>query len=359
MTILRTLLSLLAASLLAAGQRPFPPAEFRDGSPADHLPGNIKRLTWFGERPQFSHDGKRIMFLGAVLGDVYELDLATGRIRPLTAHFRHHGFTRAFYLANGDILLSGPTATFDRTNPEAREEARQKSWLSVLDKSLTKPPVPLGEMCSEGPAVSRKNLRIAYTHRWQQHPERLKEGESQVFTADIVYGGGVPRLANKKLVLDSRNWEHKCWSVETQDFIPPDEKGMTLAAYLIDGTTNTDVVRLDLETGKLTNLTNSPEWYDEPEGIFPDGRFTVVESAPSRGKPWVMVELWKLALDGSGKKERLTYFTEYKGYAADNAVVSDDGNWMAFQMGRRGAESGEGFGVFLLDLRSSAPPPVR
>ncbi len=87
---------------------------------------------------------------------------------------------------------------------------------------------------------------------------------------------------------------------------------------------------------------------------FPRRRFTVVESAPSRGKPWVMVELWKLALDGSGAKKRLTHFTEYKGTAADNAVVSDDGRYVAFQMGRRGAESGEGFGLFLLDLQRRA-----
>jgi hypothetical protein len=76
-----------------------------------------------------------------------------------------------------------------------------------------------------------------------------------------------------------------------------------------------------------------------------------VESAPSRGQPWVMVELWKLAFDGSGRKERLTYFTEYRGVAADNAATGDDGSPMAFQMGRRGAESVEGFGVFLYDPR--------
>jgi hypothetical protein len=345
--------AVLGVGLMAAvwGQQPFPPAEFREGSPADGLPKHIRRLTWFGERPQFRHDGKRVLFLGAVLGDVYELELASGVIHPVTAHFRHHGFTRAFYLANGDILLSGPVTSFDRTNAEAREEARRKSWLSVLDKSLTKPPVPLGEMCSEGPAVSRKRLRIAYTHRWQQYPERLKEGESQIYTADLDYSGGRPKLGNVQLVLDSRKLDWKCWSFEVQDFVPPAETSLTMAAYLIEGTNNTEVYRLDLETGRLTNLTNAPEWYDEPEGVFPDGRFTVVESAPSRGKPWVMVELWKLALDGSGAKKRLTHFTEYKGTAADNAVVSDDGRYVAFQMGRRGAESGEGFGLFLLDLQ--------
>jgi hypothetical protein len=50
-------------------------------------------------------------------------------------------------LANGDILLSGPQA-FD---PENAGEARVQCWLHVLDRRGTKPAVPLGTQCSEGP----------------------------------------------------------------------------------------------------------------------------------------------------------------------------------------------------------------
>jgi len=32
-------------------------------NPAEHLPPHIKRVTWFGERADFSHDGKRILFI--------------------------------------------------------------------------------------------------------------------------------------------------------------------------------------------------------------------------------------------------------------------------------------------------------
>jgi hypothetical protein len=32
-------------------------------SPADHLPPHINRVTWFGERADWSHDGKRLLFL--------------------------------------------------------------------------------------------------------------------------------------------------------------------------------------------------------------------------------------------------------------------------------------------------------
>jgi len=74
------------------------------GHPADDLSPHIRRITWFGERPDWSHDGKRILFVSGAFGVVYEYELESGRIKPLSLHFKHYGFTRALYLANGDIL---------------------------------------------------------------------------------------------------------------------------------------------------------------------------------------------------------------------------------------------------------------
>src|SRR5262249_23267047 len=67
-------------------------------SPADHLPPHIRRVTWFGERADWSHDGKRVLFLSKTFGDAMELELSTMLIRDLTAHYPHHGYTRALYL---------------------------------------------------------------------------------------------------------------------------------------------------------------------------------------------------------------------------------------------------------------------
>ena len=77
-------------------------------SPAGHLPPHIRQITAFGERADWSHDGKKILFLSKTFGDAMEIDLASGVIKNLTAHYPHHGYTRALYLANEDILLSGP-----------------------------------------------------------------------------------------------------------------------------------------------------------------------------------------------------------------------------------------------------------
>src|ERR1043165_6097580 len=77
-------------------------------NPTDHLPPHIVQMTAFGERADWSLDGKKILFLSKTFGDAMEMDVATRQVRNVTAHFPHHGFTRAMHLANGDVLLSGP-----------------------------------------------------------------------------------------------------------------------------------------------------------------------------------------------------------------------------------------------------------
>ena len=153
-------MSLLAAAGVFA-------AEKQGKSPVDELPPHIRRVTHFGERADWSHDGKRILFLAKTFGDVYEVELATGVIRPVTHHYFHAGYTRALYLANGDILLSG-APIFDPKNPwKSRHEDQAELW--VLKKDRSGPAVPLGEGCSEGPAVSRRHMLIAWTRHNALH----------------------------------------------------------------------------------------------------------------------------------------------------------------------------------------------
>lgn len=312
-------------------------------SPADELPPHIQRITWFGERADWSHDGKRILFLSKTFGDAMEVDLATKTIRNLTAHYRLHGYTRALYLANGDILLSGPRS-FD---PNKIREARVQCFLSVLDKTLTNPPTPLGVKCFEGPAVSRKRMHIAWTHTGEQSPDVLPSDVSQIRVADIVYDGASPRLANERLALDSRDLPFPCL-MKTQNFVPPDEQQLTFSAYGFQGT---DAALVDLATKAVANLTDALDQYDEPEGIYPDGEFTLVECDKHDKLGDRHIDLWKLRLDGGGYVERLTYFSDYPGYKASNPVVSDDGSFIAFQLAKSSDEAGVGQGIFLLELK--------
>jgi hypothetical protein len=343
------LLPALAAALAASLQGGAFAAQPAEGqNPADHLPPHITCVTSFGERADWSHDGKRILFLSKTFGDAMELDLATRRIRNLTALYPHHGYTRALYLSNGDILLSGPES-FD---PRRISEARVQCWLFVLDKAGTRPPAPLGTKCSEGPAVSRKRLHIAWTHVSAEYPDEMPAGSSRVQEADIVYNDGKPMLANQKLITDSRDVPFKC-TLETQNFRPPDERELTFSAY---GHQGTDVAGVDLVTKKITNYSNSPGQYDEPEGIFPDGQWTLVECDKQNLKGPGNVDLWRLKLDGSGHYERLTFFSDYPGFKASNPVVSDDGKFIAFQMAKSREAAGVGHGIFVYDIQKAKPP---
>lgn len=314
-------------------------------SPADHLPPHIKQATWFGERADWSLDGKKILFLTKTFGDAMELELATKHVRNLTAHYPHHGYTRALYLANGDILLSGPEA-FD---PKRIGEAREQCWLYVLDRSLARPAAPLGTKCSEGPAVSRKRMHVAWTHVAAEYPDELPARSSRMQEADIVFENGLPKLANQKLILVSTNLPFRC-TLETQNFRPPDETEMTFSAYGYQGT---DVCGIDLTTKAVTNYCNAPGQYDEPEGIFPDGQSTLVECDKQNLQGSGHVDLWKLKLDGSGAYERLTYFSDYPGYKASNPVVSDDGKFIAFQMATAREAAGVGHGIFIYDFEKA------
>jgi hypothetical protein len=311
-------------------------------SPADDLPPHITRLTWFGERADWSHDGNKILFLGKTYGDVYEIDVDTKIMRAVTHRYYHLGYTRALYLANGDILLSGPEK-FDPKNPHV---SRGQCFLYVLDKSLTKPPVPLGTKCSEGPAVSRKLMHIAWAQVAGQYPDEMAKGASRMYEADIVYEDGKPKLANRKLIINSGDLPFKC-TLEPQNFRPPEEKELIFTAY---GYQNTDVCGIDLDSKKVVNYSNAPGQYDEPEGIFPDGKYTLVESDRQNHKGSPYADIWKLKLDGSGEMRQLTFFTDYPGYRASNPVVSDDGRFMAFQMAKSTDEAGVGYGIFIYDF---------
>src|SRR5258708_32143288 len=117
-------------------------------------------------------------------------------------------------------------------------------------------------------------------------------------------------------------------TMETQNFRPPDERELTFSAY---GHQGTDVCGVDLATKKVTNYSDSPGEYDEPEGIYPDGKFTLVECDRQNRQGSGHVDLWKLKFDGSRQYERLTYFSAYAGYKASNPAVSDHGRFVALQ----------------------------
>ena len=306
------------------------------------MPAFITAVTTFGERPDWSHDGKRIVFLEKTCGDVFEVDLATRELTPLTHHYPHAGYTRALYLANGDILLSG-ARFYDPASPgKSRSEAGAELW--VLRPGSGKPPVALGAHCKEGPAVSRTQMKIAWA---------VNQG---LDLADIVYtADGTPGLSNRVTLLREADLPRPESLIEAQNFRPGAEHELIFNIYTKRDNYLSEAYGFDTRTGKLTDYTKSPTRYSEPEGIFPDGKYTLLESSRHRhNAPGKMnydgIDLYVVALDGSGATQRLTFFNEDPVFKCTQGVVSDDGRYLAFQLSKTTDETGYGYGVMVMDL---------
>src|SRR5206468_2269013 len=69
------LLLVLLFPVLLPDVFPLPGQEAGRAPPYEPLPAGMQRLTFFGERADWSPDGKRIIFLEKTFGDVFEIEL--------------------------------------------------------------------------------------------------------------------------------------------------------------------------------------------------------------------------------------------------------------------------------------------
>jgi len=316
-------------------------AERKPGNPLENLPPNIEMLTHFGERADISPDNQRVAFMAKSFGDAMVIDLNTRVIQCLTCNVPGAVFLRVMHLVTGDYILIGPDHFEDIHISRTRDN---ELWF--LSKEHGSRPVKLGQKMSEGAAISKKTLKIAFSQTSAQALDLAPEA-SRLVVADLDLSGGTPKLINKKTVYESK--DRSC-VLEAQDFYDHDAK-MTFTCYEPKGSAS--VMGIDLETGEVTNFSKAPGSYNEPEGIFPDGPYTTVEA--DRQCEWLggqpgsgNIDIWKLKLDGTGKDfVRLTNFNDYEGGKASNPVVSTDGRFMAFQAARTTDPAGVGYGILL------------
>ena len=314
----------------------------KTGSPEENLPPTITRLTHFGERASWSPDGTRIAFMEKSFGDAYEVEVGTKIVRLLT-HYPHAGFLRVQFLPNGDYFLIGARTFTDIRTTRSRD---QEMWILKAKAAPGEQAVPLDHKISEGVAISRTSMKIAWSNTRGQYPDLLKERESVIYTADIVTDGARPALANKKEVI--RAMAPEC-TLEAQDF----RKNDTELIYTCYRSSFADVFGIDLNTGKVTVYRKLEGEYNEVEGIFPDGEYTLVESSREQAQHNAnYIDIWKLKLEpNSSDFTRVTRFGEYAGYKASNPVVSRDGTRIAFQSARSKDPAGVGYGIFVLTVK--------
>lgn len=317
-------------------------AQRKSGSPLDHLPKNIEILTHFGERADISPDNQRIAFMAKSFGDAFVLDLKTRAIRCLTCSVPGTAFLRVMHLPSGDYILIGPERFKDLQTSRGEEN---ELWF--LSKQPGSKPVRFGRRMSEGAAISKKNMRMAWSETSRQYPN-LPKGSSRLIVADVVIDGSGAKIANEKVVHESK--DSSC-TIEAQDFFDDDTK-MTFTCYQPKDTGS--VMTIDLKTGAVENQSKAPGFYNEVEGIFPDGKYACVEAdrqIQTLGGTggFRQIDIWKLRLDGTGKDfKRLTTFNDYEGWKASNPVVSTDGKFMAFQVAKTTDEAGVGYGIAVM-----------
>jgi hypothetical protein len=324
------------------------------GSPLDRLPPGFTQITDFGLRASWSPDGREILFLDGLAGDVWAYDLPTESLRNLTEHFEHAGFSRARHLSNGDLILCGPVER-DVASGDP-EEGRFDGILWILRRPFDSEPVPLDEPCWEGIAAARQGNRIAWVHSkvdytsWDFVWEGLF-GPSELWTGGIRYEGDTPKLVDRTRVV-ARDEISRFSLLEVQDFRPPAEDEILFTAFNYQGG---EVMGVHLETGDIRNYSQSP-WFDEADGVFPDGRSTLVVRELDRVFIPEEVDVWRLTLDGRSEWERLTSFAHYRGYGASNGDVSPDGRRIVFQLRDAAAPPGNGLALVLLDLDAMEKP---
>ena len=173
-----------------------------------------------------------------------------------------------------------------------------------------------------------------------------EQGESVIYTADIVFDGSQPKLANKTEVIRAKGPD--C-TLEAQDFRNHD----TELIYTCYRSPFADVLGIDLNSKKVTVYRKLAGEYNEVEGIFPDGRYTLVESSrEQREHNANFIDIWKLKLEPDSQDfTRVTRWGEYAGYKASNPVVSPDGSRIAFQSARSKDPAGVGYGIFVMTLK--------
>jgi hypothetical protein len=310
------------------------------GDPRLEMPPGQRLVSAFGERPVFSPTGDKLAFIGKSYGDAFEFEMATGRIRNITAHAPSEGYLRVHYLHDASYLLLGPR-TLGKTREETRYGHIELFW---MDAQGARSPVPLGRKVFEGIATSRKSNLIAWTE--MTAGATPASASTTVFTGRLALKGGLPQIEDVRKIVTTSG----CLA-EAQDFLP-DEKGLLMPCYYHGkGPTGvqTKVISVDFATKQITEYPTPSNLYGEVEGIFPDGKRALVECAQDRAKG---MDICVLDLDpGKPRYTRMTNIVRYGGWKYGNPVVRPDARMIAAQVGSANvADAGVGEGIVLMDL---------
>lgn len=156
---------------------------------------------------------------------------------------------------------------------------------------------------------------------WSRMVERKGSfGRWHLQLADFSVVEGVPRLSNIEFVdaLPEANFH------EAHGFDPTGRYILFTGDPETGHDTGLDIYRYDLQTEELTNLTGSPENWDEHAHYAASGRHIIWASSaglskpePGKGFAGLKTECWVMEADGSNKTQATHFYTpgapEYRG----------------------------------------------
>src|SRR5246127_2852754 len=135
-----------------------PPGQRSPDDPLQHLAPNIEVLTHFGERADISPDNQRVAFMAKSFGDAMLIDLKSRVITCLTCNVPAAAFLRVMHLVTGDYILIGPDHFEDIHTSRTRDN---ELWF--LGRQPGSKPIRLNMRMSEGAAISKKSMKIAFS----------------------------------------------------------------------------------------------------------------------------------------------------------------------------------------------------
>src|SRR6478752_5697561 len=165
---MKLLTAILAISVASAYAQKH--SQRKPGDPLKDLPPNIEVLTHFGERADISPDNQRVAFMAKSFGDAMLIDLKTRVITCLTCNVPGTAFLRVMHLVTGDYILIGPDHFEDIHTSRDRDN---ELWF--LSRERGSKPVKLGQKMSEGAAISKKSLKIAFSQLHDQTTDLAPE----------------------------------------------------------------------------------------------------------------------------------------------------------------------------------------